>query len=64
MPILRRAAAGYIVVTMIEGKPHYAYDDGSYVSLQACCGDGGRVHFERLVSKWCALTRTNFSLKS
>jgi hypothetical protein len=50
MPILRRAAAGYIVVTMVDGKPRYNYADGAYVSLQRHRNDGAHAHFTRLVS--------------
>jgi hypothetical protein len=48
MPILRRAAAGYIIVTMVDGHPRYNYADGVPVSLRNR-GDGGQAHFQRLV---------------
>lgn len=48
MPILRRAAAGYIIVTMVDGRPRYNYADGVPVSLRNR-GDGGQAHFQRLV---------------
>jgi hypothetical protein len=49
MPILRRAAASYIVVTMVDGRPCYNYADGAYVSLRSHRDDGGWAHFQRLV---------------
>lgn len=59
MPILRRAAAGYIVVTMVDGAPRYAYDDGSLVTLRGLRGkDFGRRHFQRLVKEgWLVADR-------
>jgi len=49
MPILRKAAASPIVVTMVDGRPQYHYADGAYASLRSRSGDGGRAHFDRLV---------------
>lgn len=49
--ILRRAALGYIVVTMIEGDPQYNYDDGSPVTLRPSRGDDGKAHFAKLVAE-------------
>ena len=53
--ILRRCAAGYIIVTMIDGKPQYTYEDGSPVTLRplkrrtAISHDDGERNFARLV---------------
>jgi hypothetical protein len=45
--ILRRAAAGYIIVTMQHGWPSYTYEDGSPVTLHG----NGQKHFVKLVAE-------------
>jgi hypothetical protein len=55
VPILRRAAMGYIVVTMIDGSPQYNYEDGTPVTLHrfrtGTAYDDGQKHFQRMVSE-------------
>lgn len=56
MPILRRAAQGYIVVTMIDGARQFNYEDGSHVSLKRSKlsptrWDEGEKHFDKLVKE-------------
>ena len=51
--ILRRAALGYIIVTHIDGKPQYNYEDGTPVTLRESHHDNGQRHFNKLVAeKW------------
>lgn len=50
MPILRRAARGYIIATFVDGEPHYTYEDGEPVTLRENRGDSGKGHFTRLVT--------------
>jgi hypothetical protein len=53
--ILRRCAAGYIVVTMVDGSPQYNYEDGISVTLlhsrRGGTHDNGEKHFARLVNE-------------
>ena len=50
--ILRRAASGFVLVTMIEGKRRYTYEDGAPVTLRCTTKDlNGEHHFQRLVNE-------------
>lgn len=65
--ILRRCAAGYIVVTMIDGSRHYNYEDGTPVTLLnsrigAGTYDNGERHFARLVDERWLVGDKNDSL--
>jgi hypothetical protein len=39
-----------IMVTLVDGVPHYTYEDGSPVSLREK-GDSGARHFKKLVAE-------------
>jgi hypothetical protein len=53
--IIRRASAGYIVVTMQDGSPTYSYEDGSRVTLRSSkvgtSYDDGERHFNKMVAE-------------
>ena len=50
MAILRRAARGFVMVTIIDGAPRYSYEDGTPVSLREK-NDSGARHFKKLVAE-------------
>jgi DNA (cytosine-5)-methyltransferase 1 len=54
--IMRRAALGHIIVTMINGRRRFSYEDGSPVSLRPSKisprkWDYGELHFDRMVTE-------------
>ncbi|MBO0738761.1 MAG: hypothetical protein J2P48_19690 [Alphaproteobacteria bacterium] len=50
--MLRRVAAGYCIVTYVEGEPHYAYENGEPMSLRKTHSDPtGSRQFHRLVDQ-------------
>jgi len=51
--IMRRAAGGFIIVTMVDGSPRYSYEDGSPVGFIESTKENhpGQRQFSRMVNE-------------